>query len=152
MEIHWNAQKMVNSVPLIDSLFLHLFASQMCCQLAFAQHSPEKKCITYNFKIHLSNCAFLQQSGYLLGIYKYTWLSLTHIWTFILPPTTSTKILSSGQWVSGSTCWAKLSFPSSLFPMVHWTNPPYMLLQALPEPWRAIADSSPSTPNTWARL
>lgn len=70
----------------------------------------------------------------------------------ILKPTTSTRILSSGQWVSGSTCWAKLSLPSSSFPMIHCTNPPYILLHALPEPCRAIPDSSPSTPNAWARV
>lgn len=61
--------------------------------------------------------------------------------------TTRTRTRSSGQCVSGATCSATLSFPSRLSPIFHWTKPPYILLQALPEPWRATTDSSASTPN-----
>lgn len=61
--------------------------------------------------------------------------------------TTRMRTRSSGQCVSGATCSATLSFPSCLSPIFHCTKPPYILLQALPEPWRATSDSSASTPN-----
>ena len=66
--------------------------------------------------------------------------------------TTKTSTLSSGQWVSGSTWSARLSFPSSLSPIFHWTKPPYILLQALPDPCLATQDNSPSTPNNRASV
>lgn len=60
--------------------------------------------------------------------------------------TTSTRTLSSGQWLSGATCQAMLSLPSGRSPRCHCTKPPNMLRQALPEPHRATSDNSPSTP------
>ena len=72
-------------------------------------------------------------------------LSRELVWTVVLIPrvlltdffwslTTSMITWSSGQCVWGATCIAKLSDPSSLSPLSHVTNPPYILRQALPEP------------------
>lgn len=48
----------------------------------------------------------------------------------------TTKIITliSGQWFLGAIWTAKESDPSSWDPARQWTNPPYILRQALPDP------------------
>ena len=64
--------------------------------------------------------------------------------SFFLSDTTAMRTRSSGQWLSGATCTARLSEPSSLAPMLQRTKPPYRERQAEPEPMRAMVVSSPS--------
>lgn len=52
---------------------------------------------------------------------------------------------NSGQCVTGANCTAVESNPSIRVPLFHRTKPPYMLRQALPEPCRAIDDTSSAT-------
>ena len=47
--------------------------------------------------------------------------------------------------MAGTTCRAIESDPSLLLPAYHATNPPYTLLHALPDPCRAIVDTSLSS-------
>lgn len=59
--------------------------------------------------------------------------------------TTSINILISGQCVSGAIWTAIESEPRLSTPAFQWTNPPKILLQALPLPCLAIDDKSLST-------
>jgi hypothetical protein len=76
--------------------------------------------------------------------------------SFFASLTTRISRRSSGQWLSVATCTAILSLPLTCVPISQRTNPPYSDLHALPLPWRAMLDSSPTnrsfTASTSARV
>ena len=61
---------------------------------------------------------------------------------FLSALTTRIRAFISGQWLRGATTRATLSTPSSRSPLSQATYPPSRLLQAEPDPCRAMRDSS----------
>ena len=67
-------------------------------------------------------------------------------------PTTAIRTRIPGQWLAGLTWVARLSVPSSLFPMCHRTKPPSTDRQAEPDPLLARAEMSPSSSNNLCKV